>query len=124
MLLEGQLTQDAAIYPRGLCRAMLRGVSQQLKADKLVKEGCFGVQVPDDDSEVHGSLHGPARGYSGQHVDDPTGQVLKDNLVQEARHKELTYFAVIGFGERASEQSPWGNWKATYHHEMGGREQR
>ena len=95
MLLEGQLTKDAVIHPRGLCRLMLRGVSQQLEADKLAKEGCFWIHVPDDDSEVHESLYGPAQGYSGQYVDDLTGQVLKGNLVQEARLKELTYFAAI-----------------------------
>ena len=61
VLLEGQLTKDAAIYPRGVCRAMLRGVSQQLKADKVVKEGCLGIQVPDDESEVHESVYGPAQ---------------------------------------------------------------
>ena len=62
VLLEGQLTKDAAIHPRGLCRAMFRGASQQLKADKLVKGGCFGIQVPDGDSEVHERLYGPKQG--------------------------------------------------------------
>ena len=85
--LTGQLAKDAAIYPRDLCRAMLKGVSQQLRADKLVREGCFGMQVPDDDPKIHKTLYGPAQGYSGEYVDDLTGQVLKGSLVQEARLK-------------------------------------
>ena len=37
-------------------------------------------------------MHSPERGYSGKYRDDLTGQVLKDELVLEARMKELAYF--------------------------------
>ena len=71
---------------------MIKGVVEQLRRDKLLKHGCFGVQVPDDDDEVQKSMTGPAQGFSGKYSDDLTKQVLKDVLVEEARAKELAYF--------------------------------
>ena len=38
-------------------------------------------------------LYGPAQGYSGKYKDDLTGQTLRDDLVLEARVKELKFFA-------------------------------
>ena len=61
----GKNAKSAARYPRGLCRAMIKGVVEQLRRDKLLKDGCFGVQVPDDDDEVQKSMTGPAQGFSG-----------------------------------------------------------
>ena len=63
-----------------------------MRADNLLKDGCFGVQVPDDDAAVEALLRGPDQGYSGRFRDDLTGQVLKDELVREARAKELEFF--------------------------------
>ena len=71
---------------------MIKGTVEQLKLDHLLKEGCYGVQVADDDAAVAASLMGPAQGYSGRFRDDLTGQLLKDTLVEEARAKELLYF--------------------------------
>ena len=62
MTAEGVVAQDSAIYPRGLCRAMLRGVAEQLKEDSMVKSGCFGIQVPDDDAAIERELRGPLQG--------------------------------------------------------------
>ena len=93
---SGQHAKEAAKYPRGLCKAMLRGVRNQLKADDLMKNGCFGIQVPDDDAAVERSLRGPAQGYSGKFRDDLTGQVLRDADVRAARAKELEYFCTKG----------------------------
>ena len=45
---------------------ILQGLTQQLKADELLKEGCFGVQVPDDEAEIRRNVLGPAMGYSGR----------------------------------------------------------
>ena len=59
----------------------------QLKADDLLIDGCYGVQVPTDDAEVLRETYGPAQGYSGRFKDDLTGQVLKDKLVRAARAK-------------------------------------
>ena len=80
------------MYPRGLCRAMIKGTVEQLRLDHLLKEGCYGIQVADDDAAVAASLMGPEQGYSGKYRDDLTGQLLKDVLVEEARAKELLYF--------------------------------
>ena len=92
ILCGGIHAKDAAKYPRGLCRAMLKGVTAQLRADSLLKDGCYGIQVPDEDSEVVKQINGPAQGFSGRFRDDLTGQVLKDSLVIEARAQELLYF--------------------------------
>ena len=94
--LEGKLTRDAAVYPRQLCQAVLRGATAQLKQDRRLKPGCFGIQAIDDEEEIHDSLYGPSQGYSGKYRDDLTGQILKDELVVAARIKELEYFTRKG----------------------------
>ena len=57
-----------------------------------MKQGCYGIQVADDDLEVLKSIYGPEQGYSGKYKDDLTGQLLKDELVLKARRVELEYF--------------------------------
>ena len=84
---SGQIAVEAAIYPRDLCRAVLRGVRNQMRADHLLKDGCYGVQAPDDDAEIERNVRSPDRGFSGLYRDDLTGQILKDALVKEARAK-------------------------------------
>ena len=64
----------------------------QLRADNLLKDGCYGFQAPDDDAAVGRELRGLKAGYSGRFSDDLTGHVLKDALVLEARAKELAFF--------------------------------
>jgi len=86
-LCSGKHARAAQKYPPGLCRAVLRGVRDQLRADNLLKDSCFGVQAPDDDATVEAELRGPSNGYSGKYSDDLTGQVLKDALVLEATGK-------------------------------------
>ena len=81
-----------AKYPRELCRAVLRGLSNQLRSDKKLKPGCFGLQAVDDEEEPKEYAYGPAQGYSGKYKDDLTGQVLKDELVEKARAAELAFF--------------------------------
>ena len=72
---------------------MIHGISQQLREDNLLKDGCFGVQVPNgDDAAIERLLRGPDQRYSGRFRGDLTAQVLKDELVQEARAKELEFF--------------------------------
>ena len=51
-LCSGKVASDAQVYPRGLCRAVLKGISDQMRADGLMKNGCYGVQVADDDLAV------------------------------------------------------------------------
>ena len=92
MRVEGVVAKDSAVYPRGLCGAMLRGVADQLGGDSLVKTGCFGIQVPGDDAAVEREIRVPAKGFSGRFRDDLTGQVLNDALVIKAREVELSFF--------------------------------
>ena len=61
MTADGGAATDAAIYQRSLCIAIPRGVAEQLKEDSLVKTGCFGIQVPDDDAAVDCEIRGPAQ---------------------------------------------------------------
>ena len=75
---------------------MLKGVTAQLRADRLLKNGCFGVQVADDEEEIMRQVLSPENGYSGRYKDDLTGQVLKDQLVRNARAKEIAYFQSKG----------------------------
>ena len=89
---SGLNARDAATYPRELRRAMLKGIRDQLRSDGSLKNGCFGVQVADDDGEIERQMRGPSQGYSGEFKDDLTGQVLHDGMVKAARAAELTYF--------------------------------
>ncbi len=102
---SGRHAKQAAIYPKSLCRAIIKGVRDQLRRDGQIKDGCFGVQAPDEDAEVERNLRGPAQGYSGRFRDDLTGQVLKDELVREARAKELEYFHSKSVWIKVSKQS-------------------
>ena len=81
---SGRIASEAQVYPKGLCRAVLKGVTDQLRADGLLKQGCYGIQVADDDLEVLKSFYGPEQGYSGKYKDDLTGQLLKDELALKA----------------------------------------
>lgn len=101
---EGSLAKDSAVYQRGLCRAMLRGAADQLNEDSLVKTGCFGMRVPDDDAAVEREIRGPAQGFSGRFRADLTGQVLHDATVIKARAVELTFFHSKGVWTKKPER--------------------
>ena len=74
----------------------------------MTKDGCFGVQVPDDDRDVEASIRGPENGYSGRIRDDLTGQVLHDGRVAVARATELSFFDAKGVWKKV----PRGNARA------------
>ena len=63
-LCSGKVASDAPVYPSGLCRAVLKGILDQMKADGLLKNGCFGVQVADDALAVLQATYSPEQGYS------------------------------------------------------------
>ena len=92
----GKRAQESSVYPRGLRRVIIKGVTAQLKVDNLLKDGCCGVQIADDDAQVSAQINSPSQGFWGKYRDDLTGQVLKDSLVEEARSKELLYFHTKG----------------------------
>ena len=80
---------------------MLKGISQQLHEDGLMKQGCFGIQVADDDAKMLQDLYSPERGYSGKYKDDLTGQPLRDDLVKAARKVELDFSHSKGVWRKA-----------------------
>ena len=88
---EQQFAQEGFVVVRSLFSpAEVAQISSEF--DHLLEQGCYGIQVADDDAAVAASLMGPEQGYSGKYRDDLTGQLLKDVLVEEARAKELLYF--------------------------------
>ena len=96
---QGDVTKGTQKYPRELCRSVLRGLTAQMRADRRLVAGCYGLQVEGAgldpvpvDAEAERQLFGPAQGYSGKYKDDLTGQPLKDDLVRQARAKELEFF--------------------------------
>ncbi len=40
---------------------MVRGITAQLRADNLLKDGCYGIQALDGDGEVLLEMHSPAQ---------------------------------------------------------------
>ena len=96
MHVSGKMSKDTAVYPRKLCRAILKGLCTQLKEDGRLQRGIFGiddVHEPDgvEVMKVEGELSLPA-GCSRKYKDDLSGQPLRDDLVTAARRKELDYF--------------------------------
>ena len=87
MAVQGRLTRGTAIYSDKLCRAMIKGMTAQLRADGMIKDGEFGINAVDDDAAVQATLKGPEQGYSGRFRDDISHQLLRDDLVHEARKK-------------------------------------
>ena len=55
---SGKVAATAQVYPRSLCRAVLKGATNQLKTDGLLKDGCYGIHMADDDMEVLKSMFG------------------------------------------------------------------
>ena len=91
---SGRIARDAAKYPRGLCRAIIKGMVSQMKHDGIVSPGCVGLQPLFEVNEVHEPRNEAL--YSKNYRDDITKQPLLDGLVDEARAKELEYFAPKG----------------------------
>ena len=97
---EGKVAKKAAIYPQELCRAVLRGLAKQLRADGMTVNGEVGMMKPTVREMVHMMQQEDAyvlitddgKPPSGKYKDDMSGQVLLDSLVHEAMDKELGYF--------------------------------
>ena len=92
-------------YSEQLCKAILRGCRDQLRADGRLQPGVYGMQHVDsadvllvttaeecqaaDDKQLR-CLFGLSEGQEFR--DAITGQLLRPELVREARRKELEYF--------------------------------
>ena len=89
---SGNVAKDAAQYPRELCRAIIRGMMAEMQDRGIWRPGGIGLHSVCDDVT-------PASGegvYSKGYRDDISGQPLRDDLVREARAKELEYFCSKG----------------------------
>ena len=106
VIYEGKVARDAARYPRGLCKAMIKGMIAEMHHLGIARPGEIGLNAVTDDAEDQRQMKGPEQGYSGTYRDDVTGQILKDELVREAREKELRYFHERGFGRNAPRKRP------------------
>ena len=57
----GKIASEAQVYPKGFCTAIVKGVTDQLRTDGPLKQGCYGIQVADDDHEVLNNIYGPRK---------------------------------------------------------------
>ncbi len=96
VIASGRVARDSERYSKQLCRAILRGMTDEVRTRGIARSGEVGLHAVTDDAEVDKQLHGPEQGYSGRFRDDMTHQVLRDDLVHEARQKELQYFTSKG----------------------------
>ena len=48
----GGICRAMAEYPRGLCKAVFRGVVNPLKDDRRITDGCYGTQVSDANGKL------------------------------------------------------------------------
>ena len=63
---EGKHAKAAAIYPDELCKAMLKGIANQLKRDKLLHADEFGMRCPSNHfEEIHASIGEPTKCATG-----------------------------------------------------------
>ena len=93
---SGRIAKDAARYPPELCKAILRGISDELHECGMLTQGCMGVQLPVDENPKSQNAALYDKRFTGKHKDDMTGQVLRDDLVEAARALELAYFEEKG----------------------------
>ena len=64
-------------------------MTDQLRHDGRVKDGEVGIFAMDDGAAGWAIIKSPEMGFSGKFKDDITNHVLRDDLVAEARRKEL-----------------------------------
>ena len=93
---EGRVARDAAKYSDDLCKAMLRGMYDQMRASGVVHDHEVGLHAMSDDADVEKAFQEQDPRCSGKFKDDITGQVLRDDLVRAARATELEYFRSKG----------------------------
>ena len=80
------------MYPAELCRAIVRGMVAEMKDRGIHRAGEVGLHaVTDEDGDPDHDER-----FSGAYRDDISGQILRDDLVREARQKELRYFCEKG----------------------------
>ena len=104
---EGKTASEAARYPVGLCKAIVRGISRQLEAIGVVEAGVVGLHALTDEKPNSAHLKTPENGYTGKYKDDVSGQLLRDDLVAAARITELEYFNSKGVWRKKTRQEAY-----------------
>ena len=100
---RGRVARMAAVYAFKLCRAILVGVRNQLRADGKYQDGFVGMMESFDREQeefdtyrlcdTSGAIfHIRVASNEPVYRDDLTGQLLPPELVRAARAKELQYF--------------------------------
>ena len=105
---SGSKAKAAAIYPFALCKAILQGIRNQLRVDRRLQEGIYGLMSPDEALNMFMEDDGDAletcQAFSASDKEINalqksviirgalTGQELDIDLVRKARRAELEYF--------------------------------
>ncbi len=123
-LLGGNRASKAATYPPGLCEAIARGASEQLRRDNRSR-GARAVQAWRGARELHAvraatEVHCDdaqdrtkneddqlATAAAGETYDEITGTTLPPELVKQARAEELKFMLNWGVWERALVTDCW-----------------
>ncbi len=92
----GRVAKEAAKYSKDLCRAIVKGMHAQMRRVGIVNDHEVGLHAMTDEPAVEELVRKDDPRYTGKCKDDITGQVLRDDLVREARAKELEYFKSKG----------------------------
>ncbi len=90
-LCSGRVAKEAARYSKELCQAIIKGMIDELRFRGMLRRGEVGLHAVTDDYEYE-----LPPGCSGRYRDAISGQPLRDDLVAEARAKELRYFCEKG----------------------------
>ena len=99
---SGRVASDAARYPAELCRAIIHGMVNDMESRGIHRPGEVGLHaVNDEDVDPDHDER-----FSGTYRDDLSGQVLRDDLVREARQKELEYFCDKGVWVKRPKDEP------------------
>ena len=101
---SGRVAKEAAVYPDGLCRAIIRGTFKELLDPGILNAGEQGMQAETDDNPGMTHVKNSTTGYSGKFKDDLSGQLLRDDLVMAARKLELDYFTNKGVWNKVPRQ--------------------
>ena len=87
MICTGRVAKDAAKYSDGLCNAIIKGMIDEMYSKGILRRGEQGLHAVCDESEGGEAARELQKGCSGAYRDDITGQLLRDDLVMEARRK-------------------------------------
>ncbi len=66
----------------------------------MIKNDAVGLHLAEDEDHMLATIIEHDKRYSGKYRDSTTGQVLRDDLVEEARLKELAYFKEKGVWQK------------------------